>query len=174
MLFSICRYCFKALLRDTTGTIKVSCFSPEADKWSRPCAEVLGEAPTKNRYTIPPGLKALENVTRIFQIHFGKGSKTYNRKFVIDSATELQPLLLEAPPTNTEDASSSSVVTQGATDMHVLEVATDLSTPPPATQESISETQDESLKIVSTVKRELFGTTTEGITTPNSKKQKNE
>ncbi|PWA90990.1 helitron helicase-like domain-containing protein [Artemisia annua] len=169
-----CNYCFKALLRDATGTIKVSCFSPEADRWARPCAEVIGEAPKKNRYTIPPGLRALENVTCIFQIHFGTGSKTYNRKFVIDSATKLQPLLLEAPPTNTEDVGSSSVLTEGATDMHVLEVAKDLSTPPPTTQESISETQDENLKISSTTKRELFGTTTQGTSTPNSKKHKNE
>ena len=59
MVCSICSYCFKALLRDATGTIKISCFSPEADRWATPCAEILAEAPTKNTYTIPPGLYLL-------------------------------------------------------------------------------------------------------------------
>ncbi|PWA50380.1 hypothetical protein CTI12_AA272400 [Artemisia annua] len=90
-------YCFKVILEGATGTIIATCLSPETDEWAGSCLELMNETEDINPARIPQKLRALKITTRIFQIHFGSGSKKSKPKFVVDTATNIVPLLLPAP-----------------------------------------------------------------------------
>ncbi|PWA97182.1 nucleic acid-binding, OB-fold protein [Artemisia annua] len=105
-------YCFKAIIQDDTGSIIATCFTPEADKWTpKTCLEVLNETPNPDPYAVLAALRELENTRKVFRIHFGTWSKKHRQKFVVETAKNIEPLLLPAPPINTIGEESSSNIT---------------------------------------------------------------
>ena len=69
------RYNFKATLKDDTGTIVVTCFSPQANSLLFPVTEVLSYMADPDPYTLPPIIKDLEQTMHVFTLHIAPGSR---------------------------------------------------------------------------------------------------
>ncbi|PWA95982.1 nucleic acid-binding, OB-fold protein [Artemisia annua] len=168
-------YCFKVIVEDDTGSVIVSCFTPEADKWTpKTCLEVLNEAPNPDPYIVPAALRSLENTRKVFGIHFGAGSKRRRQKFVLSTVKDLEPLLLPAPATNTLGEGSSSDIVALEQETQYEEPIPDEGTPPPQTQETPMKPENETQKMEPDARKELFPEALHDPTDRDKKKQKKE
>lgn len=84
-------YCFKATKADDTGSVLVTCFSPEANSLlPSKVTELLSYIPD------PPIIRDLENTRHVFHVHLAKASRRGFPRFILDGAQDI-PLPASAP-----------------------------------------------------------------------------
>ncbi|PWA96572.1 nucleic acid-binding, OB-fold protein [Artemisia annua] len=83
-------YCFRMTLGDDTGTIILTCFSPEANTLlaSSTVTDLLSYIPEPNPYEIPAVIYDLQNTTHIFHVHLAKGSRRGFPRYILDGAED--------------------------------------------------------------------------------------
>ncbi|PWA42991.1 nucleic acid-binding, OB-fold protein [Artemisia annua] len=152
-------YCFKATIADDTGSVIVTCFSPEADSLLlSTVTELLSYIPDPDPYVLPPIIRDLENTRHVFHVHVAKGSRRGFVRFILDGAEdiplpappEVLPVLPEVPP-HTEETESSATETPTAT-----EIGPENLTPPPHSTEQLERERVPSEIQSTTVRRQLF------------------
>ncbi|PWA95179.1 Endoplasmic reticulum, stress-associated Ramp4 [Artemisia annua] len=106
-------YNFKATLVDVTGSIVVTCFSPEANSLLLPVTELLSYVSDADPYTLPEIIRDLEHTKHIFTVHIAPGSRRGNTKYILEDAADApQPTLPTAPPTVHQPLSPTTVTEQ--------------------------------------------------------------
>ncbi|PWA73449.1 nucleic acid-binding, OB-fold protein [Artemisia annua] len=148
-------YNFKATLADDTGSIVVTCFSPEANSLLLPVTEMLSYA-DRDPYILPPLIKDLEHTEHVFTIHIAPGSRRGNTKFILDHAADapqptsphtLTPVEQMRLPTHVLEQPSEDVVTE----MPITQI-----TPPPETDDSAEKKDSNTEGPSKTVRKQLF------------------
>lgn len=103
-------YNFKATLSDVTGSIVVTCFSPEANSLLLPVTELLSYVSDPDPYTLPAIIKGLEHTKHIFTVHIAPGSRRGKTKFILQNAADAPQPTLPNIPTPTQQVCSSTAV----------------------------------------------------------------
>ncbi|PWA53249.1 nucleic acid-binding, OB-fold protein [Artemisia annua] len=168
-------YCFRITLIDDTGSVLVTCFSPEADSLlPSSVTELLSYVPDPDPYVIPEIIQDLENTAHVFHVHLAKGSRRGFPRFILDGAEDVPlPPLPEIPPQAEEPASygtsqsptQAPVETMVTTDSPserpmqaptVTELPTSSLTPPPQTDEPMEKVRTFAEIQSATIRRQLF------------------
>ncbi|PWA67128.1 nucleic acid-binding, OB-fold protein [Artemisia annua] len=148
-------YNFKATLADDTGSIVVTCFSPEANSLLLPVTEMLSYA-DRDPYILPPLIKDLEHTEHVFTVHIAPGSRRGNTKFILDHAADapqptspniLTPVEQMRLPTHVLEHPSENVVTE----MPITQI-----TPPPETDDPAEKKESNTEGPSKTVRKQLF------------------
>ncbi|PWA48597.1 hypothetical protein CTI12_AA489050 [Artemisia annua] len=153
-------YNFKATLEDDTGSIIVTCFSPQANSLLLPVTEVLSYVPDPDPYTLPPIIKDLQHTRHIFTVHIAPGSRRGNTKFILDHAADVPQLALPDIPTPVEETCSSTTLPQHSPEQVVTELPIVQITPPPQTDDPNEKKEYKPETVSNTVRKELFTQTT--------------
>lgn len=190
----------KAIIADVTGSILVTCYSPQAHSLLPPITKLLSYA-DPNPYKLPAIIKDLEHTKRKFVLHFAKGSRKRFPRFILDDAKDadppmlppfgtVQPLLaLTAAPSSTEEATSSKNTTPTgdetrltqmsspdtptpAQETYFSEILTDILTPPPASTEPSEKIQGKKQTETSSARKQLFESSEDKDSMPATKKVK--
>ncbi|PWA74877.1 hypothetical protein CTI12_AA248520 [Artemisia annua] len=165
-------YNFKATLSDVTGSVVVTCFSPEADSLLLPVTELLSYVSDPNPYTLPEIIRDLEHTKHIFTVHIAPGSRRGNTKYILEHAADApQPTLPDVPATIHQPQSPTTVTEQPPENLSpetpptalgqqqvstITEIATTDITPPPGTDESAQKAESLPTGSSTTVRRQLF------------------
>ncbi|PWA97715.1 hypothetical protein CTI12_AA026780 [Artemisia annua] len=165
-------YNFKATLADVTGSIVVTCFSPEANSLLLPVTDLLSYVPDPDPYTLPEIIRDLEHTKKVFTIHIAPGSRRGNTKYILEHAVDApQPALPDIPPPVQQIHSTTSITEQLPENqtpetptpqpdeqevIAVTEMATTEITPPPGTDESIERSERHVQEPSQSVHRQLF------------------
>ncbi|PWA94498.1 helitron helicase-like domain-containing protein [Artemisia annua] len=187
-------YNFKATLTDMTGSIVITCFSPEANSLLLPVTELLSYVSNPDPYILPDIIKDLENTEHIFTVHIAPGGRTGNTKYILDHAQDVPRLALPEIPTTTDQPEPPTSVTQQPSETLLpetpvtqprheqpatpTEITTSELTPPPRTDESIHKAEYHTEASSGTVHRRLFAqhleqTDQQDITSTNVSSEEN-
>ncbi|PWA48305.1 hypothetical protein CTI12_AA492340 [Artemisia annua] len=159
----------RIVITDGTGNAVMTCFSPQTDGLIKNVDTLLQEVTNKDPAIIPPQILALQNTRHVFQFRFAKPMGKGPPTFVLQKVMDRPPSILPAP---TEGPSSPPTTHPGS------QTASQTS-PPPATPKTTQETPADtsgtiSLPTTSTVRKELFKSSTDEEGDPEPKKQKTE
>ncbi|PWA88045.1 nucleic acid-binding, OB-fold protein [Artemisia annua] len=157
------------IMTDGTENATITCFSPHTDGLIKDVNTLLQEVADENPQVIPSQILALAGTRHVFQFRFAKPVAKGPPTFVLQKVMDDMPSIL---PTPTEGPSSPPPMpTSGET--------TTVLSPPPTTPSVTQDTPADTsttahLPCSSTVRKQLFITSAEEETTPESKKQKTE
>ncbi|PWA46945.1 hypothetical protein CTI12_AA501840 [Artemisia annua] len=162
-------YSFRLVMTDGTGNAVISCYSPQTDGLIKDVNTLLEEVADTSPEIIPPQILALENTRHVFQFRFAKPVAKGPPTFVLQKVMDHAPSIL--PPSTERPSSPLSASTYDESAAHL--------SPPPATPSATQETPTDMLAIThlrssSSVRKELFTTSAEEESDPESKKQKTE
>ncbi|PWA54050.1 hypothetical protein CTI12_AA386660 [Artemisia annua] len=149
-------YNFKATLADDTGSIVVTCFSPEANSLLLPVTEVLSYVPDRDPYVLPPLIKALEDTSHVFTVHIAPGSRRGNTKYILEHAADAPTPTVPITPTTPGAGSSSTALLEQQEQAVATEIPATQITPPPTTDEPIEKQDYQTQESSDTVRRQLF------------------
>ncbi|PWA82762.1 helitron helicase-like domain-containing protein [Artemisia annua] len=165
-------YSFKATLTDATGSIVITCFSPEADSLLLPVSELLTYTSDPDPYVLPDIIRDLENTEHIFTVHIAPGGRTGNTKYILDHAQDVPQPALPEFPTPVDQPQSPSITTQQLSHdpsptrpttepkrqeaVTAVEIQTTEITPPPNSDEPSQKTEYHGEGPSESVRRQLF------------------
>ncbi|GKB13505.1 hypothetical protein Tco_0847428 [Tanacetum coccineum] len=87
----------QAIVSDGSATVSITCFSDQANSFTKDYNDVLAKLTNKDPYQLPPSLQELEGTTHIFQVHFDTGSSAKRPDFVLDTVFKPTALFLPVP-----------------------------------------------------------------------------
>ncbi|PWA66851.1 hypothetical protein CTI12_AA323970 [Artemisia annua] len=123
---------YRITITDATGSVLVTCFSPEADSLlPSSVGEMLSYIPDPDPYAFPDIIQDLENTSHIFHVHLAKGSRRGFPRFILDGAQDIPAPALPEIPSETEEGGSYATAETIAETSVAAEIASGSQTPPP-------------------------------------------